>query len=154
MKGELKALPLSEFVSCLLPGLKVYLQTSKNILETKTLEALKKHNKYLIVSFSGTNSKETAEQYINSLISIDPEIIPPLEKDVFYHDQIIGLTVYTTDGEMIGKVTGIFATGANDVYVVKNKDKEYLIPAIKDVVIKIEPEKGKMIIKVMQGLLD
>jgi len=153
-KGELKALPLSEFIFCLYPGLTVYLQTSENILETKTLNSIKKHNKYLIVSFSDITSIETAEQYLHSLISIDPKIIPPLEDGVFYHDQIIGLSVHTTDGEMIGIVTEIFETGANDVYVVKDKNKEYLIPAIEDVVIKIAPEEGKITIKVMQGLLD
>jgi 16S rRNA processing protein RimM len=154
LKGELKALPLSEFISCLTPGLAVYLQTSKKIHETKVIETLKKNNKYLIVSFSGITSRESAEQYLNSLICIDPAIVPPLENDVFYHEQIIGLSVCTTEGEMIGKVTDIFQTGSNDVYVVKDKNKEYLVPAIKDVVKKIETENNRIIIKVMQGLLD
>ena len=154
MKGELKALPLSEFITCLTPGLTVYIQTSKNIIETKKINTLKKHNKYIILSLSNIADNATAEHYLNSLVSINSEIIPSLDDNVFFHEQIIGLSVYTTEGEMIGKVIEIFETPANDIYVVKNISKEYLIPAIKDVVEKIELEKGRMIIKVMQGLLD
>jgi 16S rRNA processing protein RimM len=54
----------------------------------------------------------------------------------------------------LGKVEDILATGSNDVYVVKNGKKEYLIPAIADVVKRIDLERKTILIEVMQGLLD
>lgn len=55
---------------------------------------------------------------------------------------------------MVGKIEGIFETVSNDIYIVRNNDKEYLIPAIKDVIKKIEIEKKRIIIKIINGLLD
>jgi len=46
------------------------------------------------------------------------------------------------------------ATGANDVYQIKNGDEEYLIPAIPDVVVKTDIEGGKMLIRPIEGLFD
>jgi 16S rRNA processing protein RimM len=54
----------------------------------------------------------------------------------------------------IGRITDIFPTGSNDVYVVRGPDKEYLIPAIHDVIKEINLEAGKIIIQILEGLLD
>ncbi len=55
---------------------------------------------------------------------------------------------------MLGKVDSIFETGSNDVYIIKNNEREYLIPAIKDVIKKIDLKRNRIIIKVIDGLLD
>jgi 16S rRNA processing protein RimM len=71
------------------------------------------------------------------------------------YDDIIGLSVETTSGEVIGKVTRVIATGANDVYFVGRGDgSEVLIPAIVQVVKEIDLETGKMVIEPMPGLLE
>jgi 16S rRNA processing protein RimM len=74
-----------------------------------------------------------------------------LPEGVYYHYQIIGLGVYTVDGDYLGKIMSIFETGSNDVYVVRGEDKEYLIPAIKDVIKEIDLEAKKMIVKLMEA---
>jgi 16S rRNA processing protein RimM len=77
-----------------------------------------------------------------------------LEDGEFFYHQIVGLSVVTAEGMTLGKVEDILATGSNDVYVVKNGKKEYLIPAIADVVKRIDLERKTILIEVMQGLLD
>ena len=64
------------------------------------------------------------------------------------------MDVYSTDGDYIGKISDIFQTGANDVYEVKNNNISYLIPAIKDVVKSVDVQDKKMIINVIEGLLE
>jgi 16S rRNA processing protein RimM len=80
--------------------------------------------------------------------------LPELGEGEFYHHQIIGLTVITSEGDVIGKIEEVLETGSNDVYVVRKDNNEYLIPAIKEVVTHIDLEKGQVTIKVMNGLLD
>jgi 16S rRNA processing protein RimM len=75
-----------------------------------------------------------------------------LPRGRFYWHQIIGLRVVTAEGEEIGTVTDILETGANDVYVVKVDGRERLIPAIKDVVTEIAPERGEMVVSLLPGL--
>jgi 16S rRNA processing protein RimM len=77
-----------------------------------------------------------------------------LEDGEFFYSQIVGLSVVTTEGMTLGMVEDILVTGSNDVYVVKDGKREYLIPAIADVVKKIDLEEKTILIEVMEGLLD
>ena len=88
------------------------------------------------------------------MVEIAEETLPPLQKNEFYHRQIIGLIVVTPEGKKIGQIAEIIETGSNDVYVVKGQGKEYLIPAIKDVISCIDLSSGTVIIAPMRGLLD
>ena len=62
--------------------------------------------------------------------------------------------VITSEGREIGRVAEILETGSNDVYVVRGQGKEYLIPAIKDIISRIDLRSGTIIITPMEGLLD
>jgi 16S rRNA processing protein RimM len=87
------------------------------------------------------------------LISRDDAVkLPPGE---FYWHQVIGLSVVDqTTNTTLGTVHDILETGANDVYVVKTPlGKEVLIPAIKDVVKSIDPERGRMLIEPLPGMI-
>ena len=60
------------------------------------------------------------------------------------------------DGSLIGTVTDVLATGANDVYVVNPKDdpkKEILIPAIKDCIREVDLENGTMTVHLLGGMM-
>ncbi len=77
-----------------------------------------------------------------------------LPEDHYFRDDLIGIDVYLEGEVLLGKVDSILATGGNDVYVVKKDDREYLIPALKSVVKKIDILKKEMVIFPMEGLLD
>ncbi len=150
----MKALPLIDIFYALAPENKVVLTLPSGISEPVKIKSLKKQNKYALVSFYEINNPETALKYRGAIISADKSLLPSLHAEEYYHDQIIGLAVCTTAGDNIGRITGIFPTGSNDVYVVRGPDKEYLIPAIHDVIKEINLEEGKIIIQVLEGLLD
>ncbi len=88
------------------------------------------------------------------MIEVKEINLPALPDNKFYHHQIIGLFVVTPEGEKIGQIAEIIETGSNDVYVVKGPVKEYLIPAIKDVISSIDLSSGTVTITPMKGLLD
>jgi 16S rRNA processing protein RimM len=71
----------------------------------------------------------------------------------FFHHQIVGLRVETTDGEQLGKVAEVLETGADDVYVVRGNLGEILLPAISDVVERIDLAEGRMTVRLLPGLL-
>jgi len=58
----------------------------------------------------------------------------------------------TVEGEVLGRVTDILATGANDVYVVQGQAGEILLPAIKDVIVRISLDEGLMVVRLLEGL--
>jgi 16S rRNA processing protein RimM len=78
----------------------------------------------------------------------------PLRKGQYFHHQIIGLGVWTAEGDELGSVEEILETGANDVYLVRRADGgEVLLPAIRDVIQEIDIEHGRMVVRLIPGLL-
>jgi 16S rRNA processing protein RimM len=78
-----------------------------------------------------------------------------LPEGQFSWHQVIGLSVIdATTQAVLGTVTDIVETGANDVYVVRPEHgKEVLVPAIKDVIVSIEPDEGRMCVQPLPGML-
>jgi 16S rRNA processing protein RimM len=75
-----------------------------------------------------------------------------LGADEYYEYQIVGMTVVEQDGTLLGKVTEIIDTGANDVYVVVGPDGELLLPAIESAILEIDLDADRMVVHVMEGL--
>jgi 16S rRNA processing protein RimM len=110
-----------------------------------------------LMRLAGITSPEQADKLRGLLVQVPVNEAWPLEEGAYYEFQIIGLDVRTTAGRELGKVTTILYLSSNDVYTVKASDptaKEYLIPAIKDVIKEINLEGGYILIEPLEGLLD
>lgn len=106
------------------------------------------------LKLNNIDDMNTAEAFKDTYISILEDQLRDLPEDSYYLFDLEGMEVYSTDGDYIGKISDIFQTGANDVYEIKNNNKSYLIPAIKDVVKEVNVQDKKMIINVIEGLLE
>jgi 16S rRNA processing protein RimM len=80
--------------------------------------------------------------------------LPPPAENEFYFRDVIGCEMFLTDGRRIGIVDEVLATGANDVFVVHDGDKEVLVPVIEDVVKEIDVPGHRIVIEAVPGLLD
>jgi 16S rRNA processing protein RimM len=106
-----------------------------------------------IVELAGIESVEAAAALRGELLHVPAEeAARPRRGEHFWHE-IVGLRVETEDGRELGPIK-ILRTGANDVYVVKSPaEGELLIPAIEDVVRRIEVEQGRVLVRLLPGLL-
>jgi len=80
--------------------------------------------------------------------------LPPPAADEFYYHEVEGFRVETTDGTYLGTVDETFSTGLNDVLVVRNADREHLIPVITDVIRAVDRNDRRIVIEPMPGLLE
>jgi 16S rRNA processing protein RimM len=115
-----------------------------------TLLGYRLHQGVLLITIEGSDDRSTADTFRGQLVSVKFEEAAPLKAGEFYHHQVVGLTVVTDEGETLGQVSEIITTGANDVYVVAGEGGEVLLPAIKSVVLKIEPPQ--MVVHLLEGL--
>ena len=106
-----------------------------------------------IIKLSGVDSPTAADEFRSKEIQIPLRMVKPLPPGQYYHFQLIGLQVRTTKGDLLGNIDRILSTGANDVYIVTRGQKEYLIPAIDDVVKEVDLNEGRMVIELIEGLL-
>ena len=89
----------------------------------------------------------------NSFLEIDREDAIPLEEGQYFIVDLIGLDVYTDEGNLLGKVDDIYNTGANDIYVVKDElGKQVLLPGTKEVIKEVKLE-DRIIVHLIPGLI-
>ena len=109
--------------------------------------AVRPHKKFILALLEGVQSRAEAEQLRGKVVLVDAAELPPLDADEYYWQDILGMRVVTEDGGNVGTITEIFPTGSNDVYVVREGEREVLIPAIKDVVVSIDTKARTMVIR-------
>lgn len=106
------------------------------------------------LALEGISDPSAAEALKGATVLIDATSLPPAEPDEFYYYEAIGCMVHTTDGRALGRIEEIFATGANDVWVVRDGATEVLVPVIADVVKSMDFAARNIVIEAVPGLLD
>lgn len=132
---------------------KVIIQTRSGERKEYSLKGVSIVRGGLRISFTPAISVSEAEEIVGGYITVPETEVPQLAEDCYYHFEIMDMEVYTGEGRYLGRIVDILSTGSNDVYVVRDQDKEYMIPAIGDVVKEVDTKAKRMIISVMEGLL-
>lgn len=151
IRGELNIIPFDEDLSIFKKLNKIFLSSSdtdESDLKEIEIDSIKFKNKKVVVKFSGCNTCNDAELLRNKFIRIAREDIPLQEGDYFIAD-IKECNVYDDGGEFLGKISDVIQTKNNDVYWIKktNFNDELLIPVLKSIVVDINIEQKKIIIK-------
>ena len=149
VRGEVKATILTDFPNRFSLLETVYLGEE---LESIQLESCRLHNRYIVLKFRGLDRREAVERLRGKLVQIKDAEAIPLEEGTYYIHQIIGLEVWTEENEYLGIIDDVLFTGSNEVYLVKNKEDEILIPAIAQVVQEVDLEAGRLTVRLLEGL--
>ena len=154
IKGMVKIKPFTEKTKKRFDNLKkVYIKTKKEKKEYE-IEEIKYHKEMVLAKFKGIETIEEAEKFRNSYLLINRENEKPLEKGTYYIVDMVGLEVYTDEGDKLGILDDIFNSGSSDIYVVKNElGKQILLPAIKEVIENIDMENRKITVHLIKGLM-
>ena len=149
VRGGLLLEAYSELVSVLVPDASVFVGEAR---QPATVIGVRKHGERYLLELKGCTSLEAAEAWRSAEVSVAVENAPALPVGTYFYWQILGLTVITDEGVVLGQVAEILPTGANDVYLVRG-DREILLPATQEVVLQIDPAAGQMIVHLLPGLV-
>ena len=153
IKGEVKIYPYTDDIDALCKRLKnVYLDENMN---KKYKVSCRIQKNMILAKIEGVNTVEDAEKLRKVNVYISDEDLDELEDDSYYIKDLIGLDVIDINAdEVIGTLEYVFNTGANDIYEVKRNDgsKVYL-PAIKQVIKKVDIQSRKIYVEIMEGLI-
>ncbi|NLV17019.1 MAG: 16S rRNA processing protein RimM [Syntrophomonadaceae bacterium] len=154
LRGELKVLPLTDFPDRFF-GMKEIWVENRRKKGLYGIESVRRHKQFLLFKFEGINDKDSALLLVKGLLQVDEEDVFPLPEDVYYVFQLVGLDVVDVQRGLLGKLQDIISTGANDVYVVQDgKYGEVLIPAIKEVVLEVDSDQGRILVDLLPGLIE
>lgn len=153
IRGEVKVFPTTDDPDRFRKLKQVILDTGR---EQKGLEieGVKFFKQFVILKFKGIDNINDIEKYKGKSLYVTREHAVKLKKDEYFIADLIGMTVKEEDGAILGTVSDVLQTGANDVYVVALADGgEVLLPAIKDCILSVDMEKREMQVHVLDGLL-
>lgn len=154
LRGEVKVVAWTDYPEVFEDIDYVYIK-KKNDYERLDIKGIKYQKNNIIVRFSQINDINEAETYKNKILLAERKALGELPEGVYYIADLIGLDVVTEDGEHIGTIADVINTGSNDIYDVKREGrKNLLLPVIDEVVLRIDVERGKVTVRMMEGLED
>ena len=154
VRGEVKVFPTTDDVKRFKRLKEVILDTGKEELVLE-IESVKFFKQFVILKFKGFDNINDIEKYKTKSLYVTRANAVRLRKDEYFIADLQGLTVIDEAEQVIGTLRDVMETGANDVYIVDMTDgREVLIPAIKECILNVDIEGGKIQIHIMDGLLD
>ena len=154
IRGEVKVYPTTDDPERFLDLDEVILDTGREhkILE---IEGVKFFKNQVILKFKGYDNINDIEKYLKKDLLVDREHAVELGENENFIADLIDMEVVTDEGKVLGTLTDVIETGANDVYAVKTPEgKEILLPAIRDCILDVNVDEKRMTVHVMEGLLD
>ncbi len=106
------------------------------------------------VWLDGLTRREQAEAWSGAGVAVPETALAPLPEGEYYWRDLIGLRCRLPDGTVLGVVEEIWPTGANDVLVVREGDRTVLVPALDEVLVRVDAPRGELWIEPPAGLLD
>ncbi|HLX05186.1 MAG TPA: ribosome maturation factor RimM [Candidatus Binatus sp.] len=106
------------------------------------------------ITLEGVADIDAAEALKGAVVMLADEDVPPAEPGEFYYYEAIGCEVFLTDGTRLGAIEEVFSNGAQDIWVVRDSEREVLVPVIEDVVKSMDLAGRRVTIEPIPGLLD
>lgn len=149
IKGEVKIMPYTDVPELLCEFDRLFLDRKEIFIERSRVA-----KNMVIAKIEGVDTPEQAEKLRNKILYMHRDDLE-LDDDTYFIQDLIGMEVKDAEtGVVYGKIKDVIQPGANDVYVIKGAEREYLVPAIADVVVSTDIENNVMTIKVLDGLFD
>ncbi len=123
--------------------------------EEYDIEKSRMQKNMVLLKLAGIDHINEAEKYRNKVLTIPREELGELPEGTYYICDLLGCGVTTDQGRELGKICDIIKTGSNDVYVVEDDaGNQVLIPVIDEVVLSVDIDEKKIVIKPLKGLID
>jgi 16S rRNA processing protein RimM len=151
VRGELKVRVETDFPKRFALLSRVYLGPEYLPFEVQGFRNLPKHG---LLKLKGLHDRTAADALRGMEVQIPIGEAMPLGPGEYYEHEIVGLEVWSDDGERLGVIQEVLFTGSNPVYVTAGPNGEILVPSLPDVVLDVDLEGGRMTVRLPPGLLD
>lgn len=151
VRGEVKVLPQTDLPERFTWLKEVYV--GEQDPQLIAVEGVRFHKNWVLLKLVGYDYRDQIDVLKGELLLVPREDAIPLEDGEYFLYQLIGLAVYTDEGQHLGELKDVIVTGANNVFVVGGGGKDILLPDTKEVVTEIDFDNGRLTVHLLPGLL-
>jgi 16S rRNA processing protein RimM len=152
--GEARLRPFNADSEVLADVSQVFLVSPSGAPRVARLEGARPHGAVWLVRLERISTPEAAQALRGNRVAVRERDLPALDGGQFYCYRLIGLQVVGESGEGIGIVEDVLATPGNDVLVVRDGSKERMIPMVDRLIGEIDLDRGTIVVRAIEGLLD
>lgn len=155
VRGEMRAAILTQIPERFTWLERIYLSPDVDDSAPRDLpvESVRFHKKYVLLKLEGIDSRDDVEPLRGQWVLVPEEEAIALEEGEVFLFELEGLAVYTEEGEHLGRLFEVLETGANEVFVIHGERGEVLLPNTEEVVLEVDVDAGKMVVRLLPGLL-
>ena len=153
LRGDLKVRPVTEDSTSLLEAKEVVFRKADGTLLTHVPVRTALHKGAVLLRLQGLESLDEVQHLLGSEVLMPFRDLPQPDEDEFYWFQLKGLKVVDRTRGELGVLEDMFTTAAHDVYVVQGPLGEVLIPAVREMVLRIDLEEALMEVDLPEGLV-
>ncbi len=154
IKGEVKAEIITSFPEHFFELDELFIDVNGK-LQAYSVESVRISDRFVFIKFSDVHTRNDAERLRNKSLLIPENELLALGEDEFYIHNLIGMEAVDEDGLLLGQISDVVQNESGDIYILKNSDNnEILIPAVKDFIREINQDEKRIVIRVIDGLLD
>jgi 16S rRNA processing protein RimM len=150
--GEVAVEVWTDFPERFTPTSTVYLGDAVTA-QPRRVSSVRWHKERVLLAFHGCTDRTCADTLRGLLVQIPVEDAMPLPEGEYYPYQLVGLSATTVDGEDLGRIVDVLFTKANEIYVVKGPRGEIWLPAVADVVERVDLAARRVVVRLLPGLI-
>lgn len=151
IKGEIRVYPYTNEITRFSAVKELTVEGEEAV---RSVEKFRVDKNMVVLKLSGIDDRNTSETYRNKNLLVDKEEFD-LDEDVFYADDLIGMEVFDESGNLLGELSDILNKPTQDLYEVSCGDgKSFVIPAVKEFILDVDTEENKMVVHLIDGLMD
>ena len=155
LKGEIKILPFSGDPANFALYTDLLLVDPDNQDEIYSrVKRSRIQGKLVIVSLEEVHNRNESELQVGREVWARLDELPQLAEDEFYWLDLTGMTAVLENGRELGVVTNLLAGGGHDILVITGRGREYMIPAVKEFMVEIDQQEGRVVVDPPPGLLE
>jgi 16S rRNA processing protein RimM len=117
-----------------------------------TVEETRPDRRWLLVRFREVADRIAAERLQGAYLFVDAADVADVPEGSYWPHQLEGCEVLTEDGRSLGVIIEVVLGVANDIWVARSGEEEILIPALKDVIVSVDLDARRVVVREIPGL--
>jgi len=154
IRGEIRIDSWTDWPERFLAGGRIFVQPPTGEGTWHQVARMRFQGSTVILKLEGIDDRGKADMLRGAVLKIRNSDRPPLKEGQYYVGDVVGLTVKTGDGQIIGKIDEVLKMPTQDLYVVSGSGREILIPAVRQMIKKIDVEAGVIVVDPVEGLIE